>query len=73
MSPKISTGSIVKLRLNGNEKEYKIVDPQDINPGAGHISWSSPIASAIMGSTAGCNVVAELPSGKVSLEVLEVL
>ena len=73
MSLKISTGSIVKLRLNGSEKEYKIVEPQDLNPAAGHISWNSPLASALIGNTAGSSVVAELPSGSISIDVLEVL
>lgn len=73
MSAQIETGSMVTVRMNGEQKQLTIVEPHNTNPKIGHISWSSPLASAIIGSTVGSSVTAALPSGDTLIDVLEVL
>lgn len=60
--PKVRFGSVVTLeREDGAAVEYRIVGEDEAEPGAGKISWVSPIAKRLIGSEAGD--VIELPDG----------
>jgi transcription elongation factor GreB len=56
----------------GAEKTYRIVGIDEINPGAGYVSWASPLAKALLNSRAGDSVTLRTPKGEQELEVLRV-
>jgi transcription elongation GreA/GreB family factor len=59
-------GSAVTLaREDGSTIEYRIVGEDEADPGAGKISWVSPIATRLIGATAGDEV--ELPDGMAAI------
>ena len=70
----VSIGSTVKVFDNdfGEEIEYSIVGSNEVDPLCGKISDQSPIGHALMGKSAGAEVVVDVPSGTITMKVLEV-
>jgi transcription elongation factor GreB len=56
----------------GAERAVSIVGTDEIDLKRNHISWVSPLARALMKSSAGDSVVLQLPGGTEHLTVLEV-
>jgi transcription elongation factor GreB len=56
----------------GTERVVSIVGTDEVDLDRDHISWVSPLARALMKSTAGDRVVLQAPSGTEHLLVLEV-
>ena len=54
------------------EHHYRIVGPDDLDPGNGYISWISPLAKALMKKGEGDTVRVETPRGEEEFEVIEV-
>ncbi len=54
------------------EMTYKIVNTCVSSTELGHISYQAPIARALIGKELGDEVTVKLPSGKRTLEILEV-
>ena len=52
-SGRIRLGSTVLLDLNGKERSYDIVGPQEADPSRNRISHLSPLGSALLGRVAG--------------------
>ena len=50
---RITLGSTVVVAVNGNERRYTIVGPQEANPSKGRISHLSPVGSALLGKRVG--------------------
>ena len=63
--PKDRSGLGSTLFLNdlgtGEEKKYRLVFPEDVDPEAGKISTASPIGKALMGKQEGDEVIIPLP------------
>lgn len=57
---------------DGFEEEYKIVGAAEADPFEGKISNESPIAKALIGKSAGEEVVIETPGGEMKVEILSV-
>ncbi len=68
----VSVGSTLTVRINGKEKQYTIVGPQEIDPARGMISNESPLGEAFLGHRTGDRVEVSAPSGKVVYEILEI-
>lgn len=70
---KISYGSRVKLSDvdSGDEIEYQLVFPEEVDAAAGLISINAPIGQALMNRTPGDEVVVHTPSGRKTYEVME--
>ena len=70
---KIIFGSTVELYEEESEKEivYRIVGEDEADIGAGLISYTSPIARALIGKNEG-DVVPSRPDGEKHFEVIEV-
>ena len=66
----VQLGSRVKLRVNGQEKEYEIVSTNESNPLEGKISAESPIGSAILGKKVGDIARITLNESLVEYEIL---
>jgi len=69
---KIALGSVVKVSVSGRQKELEIVGDGEANPLKGKISYSSPIAQALLEKREGDEAVVNTPSGKTSYRILSV-
>ena len=61
-----------KNTKSGVEIEYRIVPENEIDIKGGKISHLSPIGAALMGKRVGDKVSAEVPVGKMELEILNI-
>lgn len=69
----VGIGSTVKIeRADGVVAEYSIVGSNEADPASFKISDQSPIGKKLIGTRAGAVVTVEVPSGKITLKVLEV-
>ncbi|MHB1246231.1 MAG: transcription elongation factor GreB [Sulfuriferula sp.] len=57
---------------DGSEHIYQIVGVDEADPGAGCISWASPLAQALVKTRAGDVIRLQSPSGLREIDVLEV-
>ncbi len=70
----IGIGSRVTIRMNNQQREYRILGSQESNPARGNISYLSPLGKALMGHKAGDQIEYKTPDGTISLvEIHEVL
>ena len=65
-------GSTVVVESEGEAATYLLVGPTEADPASGRISHVSPVGRALLGSRPGDEVIAQLPSGPVRYQVLEV-
>jgi transcription elongation factor GreA len=68
----VNIGSKIKVKINGNEKEFQIVGVTEADPAHGKISNESPLGEALLGKKKGDVVEVETPGGKVSYLILDV-
>lgn len=68
----ITLGSTVLLFVNGKQKTYQIVAPQESSPARGRISHVSPLGSALLGRTAGETVTLKTENGEMSYDIVEI-
>jgi transcription elongation factor GreA len=68
----ISLGMSVKILRDGVECEYKIVGSNEADPFDNKISDMSPVGRSLIGAKKGDTVEVEVPSGSISLKVLDV-
>lgn len=71
---KVSVGSKVKIKdIEFDEIEiYHIVGSTEANPMRGKISDESPVGKSLLGAKVGDIVNAEVPTGTLSFEILEI-
>jgi len=68
----IAFGATVTIEdEDGNKKTYSIVGADESNPEKGHISWTSPIAKALLKAKVGDYVTYKAPSGEKGVEVVD--
>ena len=74
--PKDRSGLGSTLRLKnidtGEEKEYYLVFPEEVDPDSGKLSAASPVGRAMVGKQQGDEITVSLPDGKMEFEVLDV-
>lgn len=68
----IRLGSTVKVRTGDKEYTWKILGEREVRPGAGQISYHSPVGNALLGHRAGDEVEVKVGDRVVHYEVLEV-
>lgn len=56
----------------GEEKQFSIVGVDEYEPSLGHVSWTSPIGKALLGSSEGDQVSFNTPGGLSELEIIKV-
>lgn len=75
--PKDRSGLGSTLRLKnldtGEEKEYYLVFPEEVDPDSGKLSAASPVGRAMVGKQQGDEITVSLPDGKMEFEVLDVI
>jgi transcription elongation factor GreA len=67
-------GSVVTLKIDnaGDDLVYTLVGASEANPGAGLISYESPIGQKIMGAKKGDTFSVESPIGETKYKVIKV-
>jgi transcription elongation factor GreA len=69
----VGVGSTVTVRWDEDgEETYTIVEPAEVDPGAGRISYESPVGQALVERRAGERVAVETLAGPAWLEVVAV-
>jgi transcription elongation factor GreA len=69
---RVTFGSTVRLEdEDGKEARYQIVGSDEADPARGRISIMAPLARTLIGKNVGDTVVAQLPGGKKTFEILE--
>lgn len=70
---RISYGSRVTVEDadSGDEAEYHVVFPEEVERGTATISISSPIGQALLNRAVGDEVVVQTPSGRKAMEIVE--
>ena len=68
-------GSTLYLRdLNtGEETQYHLVFPEEVNPDERKLSAASPVGRALVGKQEGDDIIIPLPDNKLEFEVLKVV
>jgi transcription elongation GreA/GreB family factor len=54
---------------DGRQARYRIVGEDEAEPEAGRISWTSPLARALLGARIGDRLTWERPAGAIDIEV----
>lgn len=67
----VTVGSSLLVEVQGKQKNYTIVGPQEINPLKGLISNESPLGEAFIGHKPGDKVEVTTPAGKMVYKILE--
>lgn len=68
----IQMGSMLKVKFNGSEMEFRIVGSNEADPAQGKISNESPLGQAFIGRRKGDEVMVNTPKGKVKHKILDV-
>ena len=66
-----STVTVLDKEFN-EEQTYKIVGSQEADPMSGSISEDSPFGRALLGKSAGEDVVVDAPAGSIAYKILDV-
>jgi transcription elongation factor GreA len=69
---KISMGSRVAIKCNGQEREYTIVSFNEADPASGKISNESPLGQAFLNKKRGDKVKVKTPRGENEYEILKI-
>lgn len=69
---KVDMGSIVKVLIDGKEKEYMLVSFNEADPLSGKISNESPLGMAFLGKKKGEEVLVNTPKGQFKYKILDV-
>ena len=68
----VGLGSKIKVSFNGSAKELEIVGDGEADPLKGKVSFSSPIAKALMGKRKGSETKLATPGGGVVYRILSI-
>jgi transcription elongation factor GreA len=69
---RVTFGSTVKLEDEaGKQVCYQIVGSEEVDPARGRISVLAPLARGLVGKRVGDQVIAQLPGGKKTFDILE--
>ena len=60
----VTKGNLVHVIIDGHPAQLMLVEPQNIDPGTGRISFGSPLGQALQGMAKGESVDVQLPSGR---------
>ena len=65
-------GACINVNQASGRCTYRIVGPDEIDPGRGYISIDSPLAQALLRHTVGDVVRVRLPAGETEFEILDI-
>jgi transcription elongation factor GreA len=65
-------GSTVVVEADGEQQSFVLVGSSEADPGAGRISYSSPVGAALLGRRPGDEVTVPLPRGEIRYRIREI-
>jgi len=68
---KVELGSLVTLKMDGEELIYELVGATESDPSSGKISIESPIGYSLMGKVKGEAVEIHTPNGKMICKIVD--
>ena len=68
----IEVGCTLRVKYDGQEREFTIVGPSEANPSEGFISNESPAGEAFLGKKIGDKVNIEVPAGVIEYKILDI-
>ena len=68
----VALGSTAVVKINGKEKEYTVVGPQEADPAKGYISNESPLGEALLGKSKGDKIKVTTPAGEQIYEIVKI-
>jgi len=68
----VDIGSTIKVKFNGEEKEFTIVGSEEADPLRGIISNESPLGRAFLGKRVGDEVEVVVPKGIIKYKIIEI-
>lgn len=69
---RVDIGSVIKVKTNGDEKEFTIVGSSETIPEKGIISNESPLGRAFLGKRVGEEVEVTVPKGVIKYKITEI-
>lgn len=69
---KVQLGSVVRLKGNGNNKQFQVVGTVEADPLNGKISDESPIGKALLGKQEGDEIEIKTPAETVIYKIAEI-
>lgn len=69
----VALGAKIIAECDGSQREFTIVGSNEANPSSGMISYESPIGMAFIGRKVGDIVEVEIPRGKMTCKILEIV
>lgn len=68
----VEVGCTIRVKYDGQEKEFTIVGPSEADPAKGFISNESPAGEAFLGKKIGDKVKLEVPLGTIEYKILDI-
>lgn len=68
----VAVGDTVTIKMNGDEKRYTIVGPNEADPSQGRISNESPVGTSLLGKKVGDAVQVRTPIGEKEARVVRI-
>jgi len=73
LNGKISIGSVVKIKISGNNtKEFSIVSHMESDPTQNKISDQSPLGLALLGKMVNDEIEVDAPVGKITYKIVSI-
>ena len=66
----VTVGSKVRVKVDGEERSYSIVESNEANPSEGKILNESTVGKSLLGKKMGDKVVVETPAGPKEYEIV---
>jgi len=68
----VAIGSTVRVHIDGQAQQFRVVGAHEADPTGGKISHESPLGQALLGKKVGDKVHVEAPVGKLTYHILEI-
>jgi len=68
----IELGSVVTLKMDGQNLVYELVGATESDPASGKISIESPLGYSLVGKAKGENVEINTPKGKMKCKIIDI-
>jgi transcription elongation factor GreA len=69
---RVAVGHTVTVEVDGERRELTIVGARESNPGAGRISYASPVGQALIGRAVGDEAIVRTPGGEVPYRIVAI-
>jgi transcription elongation factor GreA len=69
---KVAVGHTVTVEVDGERRKLTIVGARESDPGAGRISYASPVGQALIGRAVGDEAIVRTPGGEVPYRIVSI-